>query len=244
MWKLSARQWPGWNYSSDLQKSVWGVTRELGSMLNYTEGRNCCDRWLRILGILLSQAKGYIWPYIPPLVLIRIQYIPPLVTIQVEYEVDQVIIFSQKRKMLLNPLKTKTMMFNTMLKYDVFSQISTERGKYMDVVEEHKILRFILRSDLKTIFNTEYIFKKAYPRMWLIRRLKTLGYPIPELLEILQKQRVSLCEFGATYWGCMITKNKSNILERCLKHGLHIIYQEQYISFTHCLKLANISSLK
>ena len=80
--------------------------------------------------------------------------------------------------------------------------------------------------------------------MWLIRRLKTLGCPIPELLEVLKQQIVSICEFGAAYWGCMITKTESNMLERCLKTGLHIIYQEQYISFTHCLQLANMSSLK
>ena len=35
-----------------------------------------------------------------------------------------------------------------------------------------------------------------------------------------------------------------NMLERCLKTGLHIIFQEQYLSFSHCLKLANLSSLK
>ena len=40
-----------------------------------------------------------------------------------QYEVDQIISYSQKRKMLLNPLKTKTMVFNTLLKYDVLPQI-------------------------------------------------------------------------------------------------------------------------
>ena len=34
-------------------------------------------------------------------------------------EVDLVKTYSQNRKMLLNPLKTKTMIFNTLLKYDV-----------------------------------------------------------------------------------------------------------------------------
>ena len=80
--------------------------------------------------------------------------------------------------------------------------------------------------------------------MWLIRRLKSLGCPIPELVEVLKQQIVSICEFGAAYWGCMITKAESNMLERCLKTGLHIIFQEQYTSFTHCLQLANMSSLK
>ena len=161
-----------------------------------------------------------------------------------QHEVDLVKTYSQERKMLLNPLKTKTMVFNTLLKYDVLPQISTQAGEYLDVVEEHKILGFVLRSDLKTISNTEYICQKAYKRMWLIRRLKTLGCPIPELIEVLKQQIVSICEFGAAYWGCMITKTESNMLERCLKTGLHIIFQEQYITFSQCLKLAKISSLK
>ena len=80
--------------------------------------------------------------------------------------------------------------------------------------------------------------------MWLIRRLKTLGCPIPELIEVLKQQIVSICEFGAAYWGCMITKQESNMIERCLKTGLHVIFQDQYISFSHCLQLAKMSSLK
>ena len=159
-------------------------------------------------------------------------------------EVDLLKIYSQKRKMVLNPQKTKTMIFNTRVKYDVLPQISTEAGEYLDVVEEYKILGYIIRSDLKTISNTEYICKKAYKRMWVIRRLKTLGCPIPELIEVLKQQIVSICEFGAAYWGCMITKAESNMLERCLKTGLHIIFQDRYISFSHCLQLAKMSSLK
>ena len=34
------------------------------------------------------------------------------------------------------------------------------------------------------------------------------------------------------------------MLERCLKTGLHIISEEQYVPFSHCLKLAKISCLK
>ena len=159
-------------------------------------------------------------------------------------EVDRVKCYSENRKLLLNPLKTKTMIFNTLLKYDVLPQIQTEIGEYLDVVEEHKILGYILRSDLKTISNTEFICKKAFRRMWLIRRLKSLGCPIPELVDVLKQQIVPICEFGAAYWGCMITKSESNMLERCLKTGLHIIFQEQYTSFSYCLRLASMSSLK
>ena len=72
--------------------------------------------------------------------------------------------------------------------------------------------------------------------MWILRRLKALGCPIPELLDVLRQQILSICEGNVAYWGPMITKEESNMLERCFKTGLHIIYQEKYIytSFKAC----------
>ena len=123
-------------------------------------------------------------------------------------------------------------------------QLSIEEGSFVDVVEEQKILGHIMRSDLKTISNTEYICKRAYRRMWVLRRLKALGCPEAEMVDVLKQQIVSICEGSVSFWGPMITKNESNMLERCLKTGLHIIFQEQYLSFNHALNLANMRSLK
>lgn len=159
-------------------------------------------------------------------------------------EVDAVIKLSVDRKMQLNPLKTKAMLFNTLRNHDLLPQIATGDGNYIEVVEEQKILGYMLRSDLKTISNTEYICKRAYQRMWVLRRLKSLGCPTPELLDVLQQQILSICEGSVAYWGPMLTKVESNMLERCLKTGLHIIYQERYITFSNALRLANMKSLK
>ena len=122
--------------------------------------------------------------------------------------------------------------------------ISISPGTSTEVVEECRILGTIVRSDMKTISNTKNICKKAYARMWLLRRLKALGCPIPELLDVLTQQIITICEGNVAYWGPMITREESNMLERCLKTGLHIIYQDRYINFKQALKLANISSLK
>ena len=43
---------------------------------------------------------------------------------------------------------------------DVLLQISSEAGENLDVVEENKILGYVLRSDPKTISNTEYIYAR------------------------------------------------------------------------------------
>ena len=80
--------------------------------------------------------------------------------------------------------------------------------------------------------------------MWVLRRLKALGCPIPELIDVLKQQVLSICEGSVAFWGPMITKNESNMLERCLKTGLHIIYQDQYVNLSNALKVANMKSLK
>ena len=136
------------------------------------------------------------------------------------------------------------MIFNPLRSFDISPDISISPGINTEVVEEYKILGTIIRSDMKTITNTEYICKRAYARMWVLRRLKALRCPIPELLDVLKQQILSICEGNVAYWGPMITKEESNMLERCLKTGLHIIYQEQYITFKQVLLLANMRSLK
>ena len=100
-----------------------------------------------------------------------------------------------------------------------------------------------MRSDLKTISNTENICRKGFKIMWILRRLKNIGCPNKELVTVLREQIISICEVGVAWWGTMITKHESNILERILKTGLHIIFQENYLSFKNALKLANMKSL-
>ena len=80
--------------------------------------------------------------------------------------------------------------------------------------------------------------------MWIIRRLKALGCPNKELLVVLREQIISICEVGVAWWGPMITIQESNMLERVLKAGLHIIFQDNYINFKNALILGNLKSLK
>ena len=114
-------------------------------------------------------------------------------------EIDSIVKYNEDRKMLLNPIKTKVMIFNTLRNYDCKPEISIESGENIVVVEQHKILGQIVRSDLKTITNTEAICKKGFKRMWILRRLISLGCPIPELLIVLREQIVSICEVGVAW---------------------------------------------
>ena len=65
-----------------------------------------------------------------------------------------------------------------------------------------------------------------------------------ELVEVLKQQIVSICEVGVPFWGPMITVAESNMLERCQKTGLHIIFQENYGSYATALKKAKMKTLR
>ena len=80
-------------------------------------------------------------------------------------------------------------------------QLSIQEGTFVDVVEEQKILGHIMRSDMKTISNTKNICKRACRRMWVLGRLKTLGCPEAEMVDVLEQQIISICEGSVACWG-------------------------------------------
>ena len=57
--------------------------------------------------------------------------------------------------MSINTLKTKAMFSSSWRKYDMIPDVNLE------VVDEIKLVGYMLRSDLKTCSNTAYIIKKA-----------------------------------------------------------------------------------
>ena len=93
---------------------------------------------------------------------------------------------------------------------------------------------------MRTCSNTEYLVKKAFKRMWLIRRLKALGASISQLVDALQKQVLSVLWLGAPAWFCMLTQQERQDFDRVAKVGLRIIYGDKYCGFENTLKVANM----
>ena len=71
---------------------------------------------------------------------------------------------------------------------------------HIEVVEELKLLGVKITSDLKWNSNTEYITKRGYKKLWMLRRLKTSGANSQELKDIYCKHVRSLLEYGAVVW--------------------------------------------
>ena len=73
-------------------------------------------------------------------------------------------------------------------------QLSIESGVNLQLVESCKLLGVIIQSNLKWNENTDFICKRAFDRMWMIRRLKALGANNNELIDVYNKQVKSILE--------------------------------------------------
>ena len=161
-------------------------------------------------------------------------------------QVDLNDIFDHAREndMKVNIKKTKTMVFNQCKNADFEPTLSTIEGTQIDYVTETKLLGTILSEDLKTKSNTEYIVAKAYRRMWLLRRLSSLGCPQLELVNVYIQQIRSILELAVPYWGPRITQLEETHIERVQRTALRIIWGQQYLSYSEACIKSNIKTLK
>ena len=135
------------------------------------------------------------------------------------------------------------MLFNTAKTNDFFPEITIE-NETLDVVEEMKLLGVKISTDLKWHSNTEFITKKAYSRLWLIRRLKLFGANQSELLDVYIKQVRSILEFAAVVWHSGLTQINTSDIERVQKSALAIILGPKYTNYENALKLVKMETLK
>ena len=114
----------------------------------------------------------------------------------------------------------------------------------MEVVEKFKLLGVQIRSDLKWWDNTDYICKKGYTRLWMLRRLKQLGASQSELVDVYQKQVRSVLELAVPVWQPGITVQEKYQIERVQKCALYIILGENYLNYIHALEMVGLDNLE
>ena len=145
--------------------------------------------------------------------------------------------------MRINFEKTKVMLFNSCRSKDLNPEMNVE-GKTIQVVEETKLLGLLITNDLKWTSNTNYLVKKAYKRLWIIKRLKILGEGAEALLEIYVKQIRCILELAVPVWNGSITLEGKAQLERVQKSALHIILGKTYTSYEDALRALQLESLE
>ena len=145
--------------------------------------------------------------------------------------------------MRINHEKTKVVVFNTSRKYDFPPKLSILDDVYLEVVEEFKLLGVIFQSNLRWQANTDFICKKAYSRLWMLRRLKTLGANVEEILDVYFTQVRCVLEMAVVVWEPGLNQAQHKQIERVQKCAFYVIMGEQYSNYDNALKALKSETL-
>ena len=155
-------------------------------------------------------------------------------------DLDSLRSYTKSYRMALNESKTKAMFCNYRIKWDLVPELSLNGKDNIGIVDEMKIVGFMMRRDMKTISSTRYLTNKSYKQMRLIRQLQARGASITHLVDALQKQVLSMLWLGAPAWACQLTLGEKKDFDRAAKVGLKIIFGIRYNGFENALLTANI----
>ena len=161
---------------------------------------------------------------------------------QVQAQLNELSKHADTHKMRINHSKTKVMLFNAAKKFDFQPNLVIDDVK-LEVVEQMKLLGVVITSDLKWDQNTDYITKKAFSRLWLLRRLKKLGASRAALLDIYVKNVRSVVEYSSVVWGSSLTLKNTEQIERVQRAVFAIILGKQYVSYQEACAELNMETL-
>ena len=175
----------------------------------------------------------------------RTHHLLPTDVCKLQEQLDNLEDYCQRNQMVINEGKTKVMLFNTARKYDGMPNLTLSGmgGANLDVVEKFKLLGVMLRSDMKWYDNTEYICKKGYARLWMIRRLKGLGASVAEMLDVYQKQVRSVLELAVPVWQPALTQQERREIERVQRCAFYVILGDAYNGYEQALDLLECDNL-
>ena len=172
----------------------------------------------------------------------RTKHVMPPENSKVQDQLNKISQYATDNEMKINKQKTKVMLFNTAKKRDFTPQLVID-NEIIEVVEEIKLLGVKITTDLKWNSNTEFITKKAYNKLWMLRRLKLNGANRKELLDIYLKHVRSVIENSAVVWHPGLTQINTITIERVQKAAFSVILGKDYISYDNALQVLGMKKL-
>ena len=145
--------------------------------------------------------------------------------------------------MKLNFSKTKFITFNSTINFD-FEAGLTLGDKEIESVDQMKLLGLTVTNDLKWRTNTHEMVKKAYSKLWILKRLKKKGASLDDLKDVYIKQVRNILEFGVPVWNCGITLEEVTDIERVQKAFLYITLGEKYYRYESALEEMELETLE
>ena len=150
--------------------------------------------------------------------------------------------YSEENEMKLNLSKTKFMLFNPTKNYDFIPDLTVDNIN-LESLDEMKLLGLKIRNDLSWKANTKHMVSRAYRKLWIIKRLKSQGANISDLVDIYIKQVRSILEFGVPVWNSGLTIEETTDIERVQKSFLHIVLGHKYQDYQSALEKAKLDTL-
>ena len=157
-------------------------------------------------------------------------------------QLEKTYFYAEQNEMRINFSKTKLMLFNPSRTLDFMPDFNLD-GHQIELVSHTKLLGLHISDNMKWKNNTENMIKKASKRLWILRRLRSLGARSNSLLDVYVKQVRSILEFGAPVWQGGITVEERQDIERIQKCALNIILGRSYINYNNALKVLNLEEL-
>ena len=128
--------------------------------------------------------------------------------------------------------------------YEFMPNLTIDDSEPLEIVDEFCLLGVIISSDLKWRANTTSIVKKAFTRLWMLRRLKQLGATSEELLDVYQKQVRCIVEYASPVWTGGLTQDEVSQIERVQKAAFAIILGPGYKNYSEALLALDCDSLE
>ena len=169
------------------------------------------------------------------------QFIPSE-NLKTQKYVEEVNDWTEENKMVLNPKKTKNMIFNFSNDHQFTTKINL-KGENIETVDETKLLGTIITSDLKWRRNTEAIVKDANKRMRILHSAAKFTSKISDLKIIYNMFIRSKLEHSSVVWGSSITQEESDDIERIQKAAVKVILKKSYEDYEKALEFLNMKTL-
>ena len=144
--------------------------------------------------------------------------------------------------MRLNAEKTSVMIFNFTYNYQFSTRLYLQ-DTLLNIVNETKLLGTWISSDLTWWKNTNYITRKAFQKLEIVRRLYEFNVSLPDLVLIYTLYVRSTLEFNCCVWHYNITKEETDDIERVQKVACRVILKKDFISYENALSTLNLTRL-
>ena len=149
--------------------------------------------------------------------------------------------WTSTNKMKLNEEKSHYMIFSR--SNTEFATRLTMNNKTLDRTEEVKLVGLWITTYLDWQKNSHEICRKAYARMTMITKLKYVGIPLEDLIDIYTLYVRSALEYCSVVWHSTLTKEQSTDIENVQKLCMKIILGREYTSYDDSLIKCGLEKL-